>query len=90
MMQTDYTTLIEAAVTDVDSGAAAHRSCGTTRRCREASGCPRCIRGLAKGLDIGIERIEVFRSGRIRLTTVGHGQGQCTVALQGIEVTIHE
>jgi hypothetical protein len=87
-MQTDYTRLIEAAVTDVESGR--RHACRTAQACREAGGCPRCLRGLAKGMDIGIERVEVFRSGRIRLTSAGHGQGQCEIVLRGIEVTIHD
>jgi hypothetical protein len=87
-MQTDYKSLIEAAVTDVESGR--RHACRTTRACKEAGGCPRCIRGLARGMDIGIERVDVYRSGVIRLTTAGHGQGPCTVALRGIEVAIHE
>jgi hypothetical protein len=87
-MQTDYATLVADAVADVEAGN--RHQCNTTQARREASGCPRCLGGLARGMDIGIERVEVFRSGVIRLTTAGHGQGRCTVALRNIEVTIHE
>jgi hypothetical protein len=43
-----------------------------------------------RGMDIGIERVEVFRSGSVRITTAGQGQGQCTVAFRGVEVAIYE
>lgn len=86
---TDYSTLIEAALADVESGAAAYRSCNTSERCREASGCPRCLSGVMKG-DIGIESITVFKSGTVRLVTTGHNGRSCTVAFTGIEVRIHE
>jgi hypothetical protein len=86
-MQTDYATLVAEAVADVEAGN--RHPCNTTQRCKEASGCPRCLSGLVKG-DIGIERVEVFRSGVIRFTTAGHDGHPCTVAFSNVEVAIYE
>jgi len=88
-MQIDsYSALIAEAVADVEAGN--RHPCNTTQACREAAGCPRCISGLLKGMDIGVERVEVFRSGIIRITTAGHGRGRCTVAFRGVEVAVYE
>jgi hypothetical protein len=86
-MQTDYATLVTEAVADVEAGN--RHPCNTTQRCREASGCPRCLSGLVKG-DIGVETIAVFRSGAVRITTSGHDGHPCTVAFRNVEVTIYE
>jgi hypothetical protein len=87
MQTTDYTKLIEAAVTDVESGR--RHACRTTRACQEASGCPRCLSAAMKGL-INVERIEVYRSGTVTIRTAGHDGQPCTVAFRNVEVTIHE
>lgn len=78
--------LFEAAVADVESGV--KRPCNLTRDCQEARGCPVCISGAMRG-DLGILGIDVYKSGVIRVTTVGHDGRPCTVAFSGIKVTVH-
>lgn len=80
--------LFEAAVADVESGEAGRRPCNLTRDCQEARGCSRCVSGVMKG-DLGIVSVDVYKSGTLTITTVGHDGRPCTVAFRGIEVTVH-
>jgi len=84
---TNYDQLFAEAMADVESGN--QHPCGTTEHCQEMGGCPRCFAALMRG-DIGVERVEVFRSGIVRLTTTGHDGQPCTVAFRGVEVTVHD
>ena len=78
--------LFEAAVADVESGV--KHPCNLTQDCQEARGCSRCISGTMRG-DLGILSVDVFKSGTVRITTVGHDGKPCTVAFRGIRVTVH-
>jgi len=84
---TNYDQLIADALDDVEADN--QHPCGTTEHCCEMGGCPRCFQAVMGG-NIGVERVEVFRSGVIRLTTTGHNGQPCTVAFRGVEVTIHD
>ena len=84
-MQTDYDQLIQDACQQIDRNE--RHACRTSRACQEASGCPRCLAGLMKG-DLGILNVEVFTTGAIRITTVGHDGSPCTVAFRNVPVSV--
>jgi hypothetical protein len=69
MSQADYEQLITEAVAEVESGG--QRPCGTTERCCEMGGCPRCFRGFMSGV-IGIKHIEVLTHGGV----ISHHNGR--------------
>jgi hypothetical protein len=82
-----YDQLIADACADVDAGT--KHPCGLTRECQEARGCPRCLSGLMGG-DLGILHVDVFESGTVTITTVGHEGEPCTIAFRGVPVTVHQ
>ena len=87
MSEVNYSQLFADALADVESGV--QHPCGTTEHCCEMGGCPRCFLGVMRG-DIGIEHVEVFTSGVIRITTAGHGDRLCVVSFRGVSVTVHK
>ena len=76
-----YDALFEACLNDLSK----KHPCKRTTRCAEASGCARCLSAVMRG-DVGVERIDVFPSGVVRLTIdSGHAQPPCVVSFLGVE-----
>jgi hypothetical protein len=80
-----YESLFAEALADVESGI--KHPCKLRQDCQEARGCPGCISGAMKG-DLGILSVDVFESGTLRITTVGHNGKPCVIAFRNVVVNI--